>query len=161
MAATQDSPAKVPDGQPNPVMVGPGMKSLGEEAYTNASNATPSLETDKKHPLVNDAPSYFSQVPGTKQSSTVSDTASPGSPADAAKNAKSPIELLRRLSLGRSPMIPDFDPREQYPGLNLTGRIISAAFCIPYKAGYRPGSDWVWCPHDLSTSLSPNLEALD
>lgn len=155
MAANQDSPAKVPDDQPNPVMVGPGMKSLGEDAYTNASNATPSLETDKKHPLVNDAPSYFSQMPGTKQAS---DVTSPGSPADAAKNAKSPVELLRRLSLDRSPMIPDFDPREQYPGLNLTGRIISAAFCIPYKVGYRPGSDWVWCSPLL---FFPNLAALD
>ncbi|RLM01800.1 hypothetical protein CFD26_108651 [Aspergillus turcosus] len=150
MAANQDSPAKVPDGQPNPAMVGPGMKSLGEDAYTNASNATPSLETDKKHPLVNDAPSYFSQMPGTKQAS---DVTSPGSPADAAKNAKSPVELLRRLSLDRSPMIPDFDPREQYPGLNLTGRIISAAFCIPYKVGYRPGSDWDLKPRPGTSAL--------
>lgn len=116
------------------------MKSLGEDAYMQAANVTPSLDTDKKYPVDSDAPSYFNSIPGTQP---FADVNSPATPADAAKNANSPTELLRRLSLSRTPLMPDFDPREQYPGLNLTGRIISAAFCIPYKVYYRPGSDWV------------------
>lgn len=144
MSSEQDSPApKAPDGQPNPVLVGPGIKTLGEEAYTGASNVTPSLDADKKHPVSTDAPSYFNDIPGTKDN-----VASPATPAEAAKNAKSPMEILRRLSLVGSsfPNLPDPDPREQHPGLKLTGRIISAAFCIPYRLFFRPESDWVCCP---------------
>ncbi|EAW09163.1 putative alpha,alpha-trehalose-phosphate synthase subunit Tps2 [Aspergillus clavatus NRRL 1] len=151
MSASQDSPsAKVLDGQPNPVIVGPGMKSLGEDAYTQAANVTPSLDTDKKHPVDSDAPSYFANIPDTQPSADVN---SPATPADAAKSAKSPIELLHRLSLNRTPLVPDFDPREQYPGLNLTGRFISAAFCIPYKVYYRPGSDWELKPRPGTSAL--------
>lgn len=143
MPPDQDSPCpKVPPGQPNPVLVGPGMKTLGEDAYKGASTVTPNLDVDQKHPVINDAPTYFSDIPGDKDS-----VASPTSPAEAAKNAKSPRELLRRMSLMGS-SFPDLhdaeDPRQQYPGLKLTGRIISAAFCIPYKLHYRPGSEWVW-----------------
>jgi trehalose 6-phosphate synthase/phosphatase len=36
----------------------------------------------------------------------------------------------------------DKDPRAAHPGLNLSGRVLSATFAIPYKVGYSPGKDW-------------------
>lgn len=142
-----ETPA-VPDGQPNPVMVGPGMKTLADEAYTKATNATPSLDVDKKHPVDTDAPSYFSRNPGVHNSlppDGETDVTGPATPGQAAKQARSGMELLRRLSLvGNAPQRPpETDPRDQHPGLRLSGRIISAAFCIPYKLYFRSRSDWV------------------
>jgi trehalose 6-phosphate synthase/phosphatase len=64
--------------------------------------------------------------------------------ATAAKGAKTPAELLRRMSLvghSRSESF-DFDPREQYPSLELTGNVISATFCIPYKVGLAADGKW-------------------
>lgn len=140
----QDSPAQVPDNQPNPVLVGTGLKALKEDAYTKATNATPSLDVDKKHQPANDAPSYFANIPGAKTPATDLSNVTSG-PSQVVKTASSGMELLRRLSLtvDASPMAPEIDPREQHPGLRLSGRLISAAFCIPYKLYFRPGSDWV------------------
>lgn len=140
MSSEQDStPNYIPGGQPDPVLVGPGVKTLGEEAYSGASEATPTLDADKKHPVLTDAPSYFNDIHGTNDN-----VASPTSPAEVVKDAKTPMELLRRLSLveGSFPNLPEPDPRELHPGLKLTGRIISAAFCIPYKIRHRPDSEW-------------------
>lgn len=36
----------------------------------------------------------------------------------------------------------DKDPRAAHPSLNLSGRVISATFAVPYKLGYSPGKDW-------------------
>ena len=118
------------------------MKTLGEEAYKGASKVTPSaLDADRKHPVDTDAPSYFRDIPGSGADGT-----SPTSPAEAAKDAKTPKEILRRLSLvgtGSFSNLSQPDPGQQYPGLKLTGRIISAAFCIPYKVRIHSNSDWV------------------
>lgn len=69
----------------------------------------------------------------------------PSSPSQAAAGARSPEEVLRRLSLvdsrPKAPTLEDINPA-QYPNLGLTGNIISATFCVPYKVGYRPGEDW-------------------
>ena len=69
----------------------------------------------------------------------------PSSPREAAEGA-SGEELLRRLSLtGQRPTHPDVvdvDPRAAHPNLSLSGHIISATFCVPYKVEYRPGADW-------------------
>jgi len=67
------------------------------------------------------------------------------SPTRAASGSKNPAELLRRLSLvdGDRPSKPDVDPRVAYPALNLSGRIISATFCIPHSLGFRSGHEWV------------------
>ncbi|CAI7576224.1 unnamed protein product [Penicillium glandicola] len=133
----QESPAQVPDGQPNPVLVGPGLKALKNEAYTDATNATPSLEK-----ISSEAPSYFDSLPEAKPVTTdPSDTES--QPVQTTGRASSGMDLLRRLSLtSESPMSPEIDPRVQHPGLRLSGRLISAAFCIPYKLNFQSGSDW-------------------
>jgi trehalose 6-phosphate synthase/phosphatase len=130
-----ESPAEVPEGQPNPVLVGPGLKALNEQAYTKATSATPAVETDAM-------PSYFNNVPG--DSPVDSDPTDISKPVQTARKASSGMELLRRLSLtSDAPTSPETDPRVQHPGLRLSGRLISAAFCIPYKIGFRSGSDWV------------------
>jgi trehalose 6-phosphate synthase/phosphatase len=64
--------------------------------------------------------------------------------ATAAKGARTPAELLRRMSLighSRSDSF-DFDPRDQYPNLDLSGNVISATFCIPYKVGFAANGEW-------------------
>lgn len=140
----QVSPAEVPDGQPNPVLVGPGLKALKDKAYVTATNATPSTDADKKHPTDSDAPSYFANIPGIQTGSLdPSDVTSMMSGSQ--RKPSSGQDLLRRLSLTgeSSPMTPEADPRAQHPGLKLSGRLISAAFCIPYKLYFQSGSDWV------------------
>lgn len=134
------SPAHVPDGQPNPILVGPGMQALHHEAYSKATNATPSLDADKTHPVDRDAPSYFANIPGVKDDSMDSSAR-----AEPRRKTSAGEDLLRRLSLTgpSSPMSPDIDPREEHPGLRLSGRVISAAFCIPHKLHFKAGSDWV------------------
>jgi trehalose 6-phosphate synthase/phosphatase len=142
MSSEQLTPENIPGGQPDPVLVGPGVRVLGEEAYTMASTATPTPGAEKGQPLFPGAPSYFSNTPGAEGLSGSSD-ATPITPAEAAKDARSGNELLRRLSLRDTPKVLEADLRQQHPGLRLSGRIISAAFCIPYKVYYRPGSQWV------------------
>ena len=64
--------------------------------------------------------------------------------ATAAKGARTPAELLRRMSLIshlRSESF-DSDPREQHPSLDLTGNVISACFCVPYKVGFSNSGEW-------------------
>ncbi|KAJ5110768.1 Trehalose-phosphatase [Penicillium argentinense] len=148
------SPARVPKGQPNPVLVGPGLQALKHNSYSQASAATPSLDADKVHPVDNNAPSYFANIPGTNTESL--DTSKSASAGTAPLRKSSAGEdLLRRLSLTghSSPMSPEIDPRTEHPGLRLSGRLISAAFCIPYKLHYQPGSDWTLKPRSGTSAL--------
>lgn len=140
----QDTPAHVPDGQPNPVLIGPGLKALRDKAYTDATNATPSLDVDGKHQTDSDTPSYFANTPGAKTGS-LDPSEMTSMPSDTGGQASSGQDLLRRLSLTgeASPMSPEVDPCAQHPGLKLSGRLISAAFCIPYKLYFQSESDWV------------------
>ncbi|KAJ5114617.1 hypothetical protein NUU61_000376 [Penicillium alfredii] len=149
----QESPAQVPDGQPNPVLFGPGLKALKDEAYTQATNATPSLDADKESQLETDAPSYFANIPGAQTSIDPSDLSSV--PPQEARRTSSGMDLLRRLSLTSEtlPASPDVDQRVQHPGLNLSGRLISAAFCIPYKLYFKSGSDWTLNPRSGTSAL--------
>lgn len=145
----------MPRDPPEPALVGPGVKVLGEEAYIKASTATPIPGGEKEQSLITDAPSYFSATPSEKMSSESSNT-TPTTPAQAAKDARSRIELLRRLSLRETPKALEADLRQQHPGLRLSGRIISATFCIPYKVYYRRESSWVCMPR-LSIHLYPHF----
>lgn len=54
-------------------------------------------------------------------------------------------EILRRLSLTdeRPKVSSRTKSRKGYPGLELSGNIISATFCVPYKIDYGSGGDWV------------------
>lgn len=140
-----ESPTRVPDGQPDPVLVGSGLKALKTEAYSEATNATPSLNTDKQNPVTGDnASSYFANIPGTKaEGLDASDL--PPNPEQTGDRENSGQDILRRLSLvgESSPVLPEVDPKTQHPGLKLSGRLISAAFCIPYKLHFKADSEWV------------------
>ena len=68
----------------------------------------------------------------------------PNTASKAAVGAQSPQERLRRLSLvdAERSERPTTDPRMAYPTLQLSGRIISATFCIPRSLGFESGQDW-------------------
>lgn len=139
----------VPSGHPDPVMVGTGMKSLEDGAYARASYVTPVPDDGQQAPGDRNEPSYFAgAVAGAADAPSAAgdNVTQPATPEDVGMFSKSGKDLLRRLSLvGTTPQeLPQTDPREQFPGLRLSGRIISAAFCIPYKLYFRTGSDWVW-----------------
>lgn len=67
-----------------------------------------------------------------------------GSAAYAARGAQSGADLLRRLSLTETtpPQKFDLDPQRAYPGLKLSGNIISASICLPYSFQHVVGGDW-------------------
>ncbi|KAK3718025.1 threalose-6-phosphate phosphatase [Vermiconidia calcicola] len=110
------------------------------DPHITASNSSSPTQSSKP---TDDAPQW-----NANYTSPVNPSANrrPSSPAEAAAGARSPEELLRRLSLTRqSPehqSAVDFNPRTAYPGLELSGNIISATFCVPYKINYGSDGDW-------------------
>ncbi|KAJ5885295.1 hypothetical protein N7495_009805 [Penicillium taxi] len=143
MSGPADNPASVPDGQSNPI----------EVANPDTSSTIPNLDTNNKGQLENNAPSYFSNLQGAKF-----EPVGPSDQSISEEAGKSPgagQDLLRRLSLigEASPMSPESDPRIQHPGLKLSGRLISAAFCIPYKLQFQSGSNWTIKPRSGSSAL--------
>lgn len=110
---------------------------------------------------------YFEEPESSKQSNLPFDpeTATPGpswsansyfanqqaadsvsSPTAAAAGSRSGEELLRRLSKSAESTdqhdLADVDPRAAHPSLNLSGRVISATFAVPYSIGYAPDKEW-------------------
>ena len=75
--------------------------------------------------------------------------ARPESPSQIAAGFRSSQELLRRLSLpmGSSATSESkiSNPRARYDNLNLSGRIISANFVIPFTAKISQDGGWVCC----------------
>jgi trehalose 6-phosphate synthase/phosphatase len=71
----------------------------------------------------------------------------PSSPNEVAAGARSPEELLRRLSLAvqstTDEQIVTFEPRTAFAELQLTGNVISATFCVPHRISYRSDGHWV------------------
>jgi len=121
------------------IPVTPGVQSLGRSSYMQDSNSS---DRNNEGPRWN-ADSSFAPV---EEESTYSYSETrPDSPSKAAAGARTGAELLRRLSLVDSsrPEILDIDPRAVHPGLNLTGGLISATFCIPHAVEFRSGADWV------------------
>jgi trehalose 6-phosphate synthase/phosphatase len=52
-------------------------------------------------------------------------------------------ELLRRMSLiDTARPILDATPKQKFPQLKLSGRIISATICIPHSIGFQSGAPW-------------------
>ena len=113
-------------------------------------SCTPSLNKDSRGQLPTDE-SPNSQIDGPGGSSSgnngVTDRILEASTAGSqlAGDSYSGPELLRRLSLVSDTTIPQpsFAHPEGHPDLGLSGRIISAAFCIPYKLAFRSGEPWV------------------
>jgi len=82
---------------------------------------------------------------GTLQDGAVGDQFTM-SPAEVAAGARNGEDLIRRVSLSR------VDPKAAYPQLDLSGRVISACFAIPYSVSFNAGnvSGWV--------SIAPSQE---
>ena len=97
-------------------------------------------ETEKTSDPERPTTSYFS-IPHKQN---VKDLFTPESPVEVAKGARSGQELLRRLSLvdSKGAEALEVDPRTAYPGLRLSGNVISATFSIPYQLTHGPGGDW-------------------
>lgn len=90
----------------------------------------------------------------------------PSSPSEAAAGATSPKDILRRLSLAsqgtQQSEATGVDPREAHPQLGLSGNVISATFCVPYKINYASSGGWVCVPSmfvtqctDLGVGIEP------
>jgi trehalose 6-phosphate synthase/phosphatase len=115
------------------VPVTPGVHLAGHSAYfePEVSAETPSTGNPSWNPN-----SYFSPKADGP----------PESPTEAAAGARSGQDLLRRLSLIPDPSfkkeLADLDPRAAHPGLNLSGRVISATFALPYSIGHTHDKDW-------------------
>ena len=107
------------------VPVTPGINFAGGSSYIQ----TPGEDDQPGGPRWN-ANSYFAPYK--------TEAARPDSPTKFAHGARTPADLLRRLSLvdNSRPAAAEIDPRVAHPGLNLSGNIISATFCIPYNVGY-------------------------
>jgi trehalose 6-phosphate synthase/phosphatase len=60
-----------------------------------------------------------------------------------------PHQTARRNSLRRQSLISqtgaatEADPRQAHPNLNLSGRIISASFVVPFNISYHDNGEWV------------------
>ena len=83
------------------------------------------------------------------------DAATTESPVDVAKGARDGADLLRRLSMvdpARAETF-DFDPKTTYPGLKLSGNIISASICLPYQFGHNPSGEWECSPRRGTSAL--------
>ena len=69
----------------------------------------------------------------------------PESSAQAMAAVRSSAELVKDLDPVNSdlPSTLMADPHLAYPSLNLSGNVISAAFCIPYTLKFHEGGSWV------------------
>lgn len=106
---------------------------------------TPSISNEDRHPffhhtrLPKDLPPHILESVGAQSDPEYSNGANGSSRGE---------ELLRRLSLATSGLeqnSQNFDPRAAHPDLHLSGNVISAAFCLPYKVGYTAAGEWVRC----------------
>lgn len=124
------------------VPVTPGVHLHGHSAYIDprdgqnkSDNST--QKADKPDNQQAQSNSYFAPR----------DDGQVSSPTEVAAGARTGEELLRRLSLTPNPVqkpdLADVDPRAAHPGLSLSGRIISATFCLPYNIEFAPGPEWV------------------
>ncbi|KAL5370838.1 hypothetical protein DPSP01_014639 [Paraphaeosphaeria sporulosa] len=157
------SPKSHPALQPavTDVPVTPGVHLSGHSAYTKPSNG----HQDNTLPFDPDnaaagpswsANSYFAP----KQEDRAS------SPTEAVADAICGEELLRRLSAVQDPSasykqdLANIDPRAAHPELNLSGRIISATFTVPYNIVYAPGEDFDLLPRRGTSALYDSFSYL-
>jgi trehalose 6-phosphate synthase/phosphatase len=141
------------------VPVTPGVHLAGQSAYIepSARNESTKLQFDPNTATPGpswNANSYFAPK----------DENQAGSPTEAAAGAQTGEELLRRLSLVKEPSfkedLADVDPRAAHPNLNLSGRVISATFAIPYNIGYTEGKDWELNPRHGTSALFDSFSYL-
>lgn len=137
-----------------PPAVSSGTSILGKPA----SDASSSLAQNSK----SWDPDSFAAPRLTDEAISAEPAEMDGPVATATKGARTPAELLRRMSLvGQSSgEALDFDPREQYPSLELSGTVISATFCIPYSVSFAACGDWVLQPRRGTSALFDSFNYL-
>ncbi|KAK7712923.1 threalose-6-phosphate phosphatase [Botryosphaeria dothidea] len=123
------------------VPVTPGVHTAGHSAYfqPDAAQDPPSRPFELKN--VPSGPQW------NPNSSSAPENERAVSPTNVAAGAKSPDEILRRLSRPSLDAVDkvdlaDIDPMAAHPNLNLSGGVISATTCVPYNIGYSPGNEW-------------------
>lgn len=127
--------------------------SISPEEPADVDNATTSREATLPAHEQSDArpsTSYFSISRKFDIATSPSESA-----ADAAKGARTRAELLRRLSLTEpyKPETFDLNPQKAYPGLKLTGNIISASICLPYQFKHQADGEWKLVPRKGTSAL--------
>jgi trehalose 6-phosphate synthase/phosphatase len=142
------------------VPVTPGVHLTGQSAYIDPNQP----ESDNQLPFdpekVTPGPSwsansYFTDKQAVDNAST---------PAEAATGAQSGEEPQQKLNVvpddATKRDLADVDPRAAHPGLNLSGRIITATFAIPYNIGYSKGNDWDLEPRRGTSALFDSFSYL-
>jgi trehalose 6-phosphate synthase/phosphatase len=145
------------------VPVTPGVHLTGASAYIdpntagNDNQSTFDAENTSPGPSWN-ANSYFTNKQGADNA---------GTPAEAAAGAQSGEESQNTQNTQNSNPggdnkqdLADVDPRAAHPGLNLSGRIISATFAVPYNIGYSKGNDWDLEPRRGTSALFDSFSYL-
>ncbi|EFQ95035.1 hypothetical protein PTT_07071 [Pyrenophora teres f. teres 0-1] len=151
-------PALHPDVTNVPVT--PGVHLSGKTAYfdekntKNTNNLPFDPETATPGPSWS-ANSYFSNQQRADHASASTEQAAGAQSGEEAygksKNTQGPD--------GKHDLA-DLDPRAAHPGLNLSGRVISATFAIPYTIGYSPGNDWELDPRRGTSALFDSFSYL-
>ncbi|RAR03617.1 glycosyltransferase family 20 protein [Stemphylium lycopersici] len=142
------------------VPVTPGVHLSGKTAYFDESDAKGNNNLPFDPETVTPGPSwgansYFSNQQKAEDA---------GPRVDKAAGAHTGGEVKDKLSDIPDPAtkhdIADLDPRAAHPGLNLSGRVISATFAIPYTIGYSPGNDWELNPRRGTSALFDSFSYL-
>lgn len=119
------------------IPVTPTVSHEDNDAYVPPSRSTYGINTSP--------PPHVLEAVGADGAQDASTSASANSPSATAAGARGE-ELLRRLSVTgqlSTEDVADLDPRAAHPGLSLSGNVISATFCVPYKIGYTSTGEWV------------------
>lgn len=129
------------------VPVTPGVHLTGQSAYvepdTHGRNTQLPFDPDKATPGPSwSANSYFANQQRADQAPA---------PTEAANGAANPATKTD---------LADVDPRAAHPGLNLSGRIISATFAIPYNVAHSAGNEWELTPRRGTSALFDSFSYL-
>ncbi|KAF1848554.1 glycosyltransferase family 20 protein [Cucurbitaria berberidis CBS 394.84] len=142
------------------VPVTPGVHLTGKSAYFEDSQAEKNSELPFDPDTATPGPSWSANSYFADQQKA----GSAPSTAEAAAGARTGEELLRRPSVDTDAAtkkdLADVDPRAAHPGLNLSGRIISATFAIPYSIGHSPGNEWELTPRRGTSALFDSFSYL-
>ncbi|TKA30395.1 hypothetical protein B0A50_02622 [Salinomyces thailandicus] len=89
----------------------------------------------------------------------------PTAPVGSADGEQSSQGVSRRLSRGgEHPQLSglgEVDPRSAHPNLHLSGHVISATFCVPYKIGHAgQGNEWETLPRRGTSALFDSFSYL-
>ncbi|KAF2819758.1 hypothetical protein CC86DRAFT_374890 [Ophiobolus disseminans] len=142
------------------VPVTPGVHLGGKSAYIDPSD----IESESQLPF---DPEKASPGPSWNANSYFADKQvadQAGAATEAAAGARTGAEVQEMLKEIPDPEtkhdLADIDPRAAHPGLNLSGRIISATFAVPYSIGYSQGNDWELDPRRGTSALFDSFSYL-